>query len=460
MHRGVVITGAGVVAASGAGADRAWDALERAECVLGPIRSFDASGLPCRLAGEVDGLSARDYVPKAYRKATKVMARDTELAVAAAQLALLDAGLSSRGSGETTLAPTPAEAAAITPERTGCQIGAGLISAEIDELTAALSTSTEGGAFSARRWGSADGGEGAMNNLPPLWMLKYLPNMLACHVTIIHGAEGPSNTITCAESSGLLSLGESSRVIERGDADVCFSGGVESKVNPMGLIRLSKAGRVAGTGDGADARAFALPYDPASTGSLPGEGGAILMLECAERAAARDPGRVLARVAGFGAGHSAGAIFPGLFDADPGEAFVDTGLRRAVRAALADAGVGPDEVDAIVPGALGIPAADRGERNALAEVFGPRLAEIETITVTPILGNTVAGHGALLAAVGAMALRRQRLPARMHAGGGAAGLRVGPAPARDADLRTILVCTPSLGGQVGALVLTRFEGRV
>lgn len=462
MHRDVVITGIGIVSAAGVGADAAWRALEAGEVCLGPMSLLDASGFPCRLGGEVVALSARDFVPKSYRKATKVMARDTEIAVVAAQLALADAGLSSRGSGETAQATTGDGHRAISPVRTGCQIGAGLLSAEINELTGALATSTsqpapEGGVFDAKKWGGGEGGENAMGNLPPLWMLKYLPNMLSCHVTIIHGAEGPSNTITCAESSGLLCLGESSRVIERGDADACFSGGAESKINPLGLLRLTFAKRLAETGASTDAAEFAMPYAPESTGGLPSEGGAILMVESAENADGRS---VYAQIAGFGAGHTAAPIFPGVFD-EPADVSsrVDEGLRRAVRAAMDDAGVGPDEIDAIVPGALGVPLADAGELNALREVFGARLASIETITVSPSLGVSAAGHGAMLAAVGALAIKHQRLPARLHAGGTVPDdFRVGPRAAGDASLHTVLVCSPSLGGQVGALVLRRVGG--
>lgn len=461
MHRCVVITGLGVASAAGVGADEFWRALESGRSAIGPVRAFDASGFACRLAGEVEGLKARDYVPKSYRKATKVMARDTELAVAAAQLAVADAGLQSRGSGETSRATTDPESPGLDPERTGCQIGAGLLTAEINELTAALHTSRGENGFDTRKWGGAegvDGAEAAMNNLPPLWMLKYLPNMLACHVTIIHGAEGPSNTITCAEASGLLSLGESSRVIERGDADACFSGGVESKINPIGILRLTYEGRLAETGDSTDAADIVRPYDHTALGGVPGEGGAIFMVEEADRANERGPGRVYAEIAGFGAAHSAAPMFPGVFDDDPGDGYTDTGVQRAVTASLADAGVTPDEIDAIVPGALGVPVTDRGEMNALAAVFGPRLADIETITITPVVGLTAAGHSSLLAAAGALAIKHQRLPARLHRGEPHQTMRVGPVPARDAALRTVLVCTPSLGGQVGALVLSRYEG--
>lgn len=464
MQRDVVITGIGAVSAAGTGADALWQALDEGAVKTGPISALDASGFPCRLGGEVSDLKARDFVPKSYRKATKVMARDTELAVVAAQLAIADAGLSSRGSGETGSCATGDGAHAIVPERTGCQIGAGLLSAEVNELTAALATSTDDqGRFDLKQWGSgsAAGGDGAnaMGNLPPLWMLKYLPNMLACHVTIIHGAEGPSNTITCAESSGILCVGEASRVIERGDADVCFAGGAESKLNPLGLLRLTFAKRLADTGESSEASAFALPYAESSTGGLPGEGGAILMIESSAHARARSA-TIYAEVAGFGAGHSGVPIFPGVFDEDPGPTQTDAGLFRAIRAALDDAGVEPDEIDAIVPGALGVPSADAGEQNALRAVFGDRLAAIETITVAPNVGVATAGHGALLLAAGALAIRHQRLPARVHASGTGtepSPLRVGACASRDASLHTVLVCTPSLGGQVGAVVLRKSD---
>jgi len=458
MQRDVVITGVGAVSAAGLGADAAWRALESGEPCIGPMSLIDPAGFACRLAGEIDGLKARDYVPKSYRKATKVMARDTEIAVIAAQLAIADAGLGSRGSAQTGAAATPQEATQIVSGRTGCQIGAGLLSAELNELTGALATSTTEGDFDSKRWGGGDQGDSAMDNLPPLWMLKYLPNMLSCHVTIIHGAEGPSNTITCAESSGLLCLGETARVIERGDADACFSGGAESKLNPLGLLRLTFAKRLATTNDSTDPKAFALPYTAASTGGLPSEAGAILMVESAEHAGGRGA-QVYATISGFGAGHTASPIFPGVFDEEAGAGYVDTGIRRAVQAALDDAGVTPDEIDAIVPGALGVQAVDTGELNALREIFGPKLSEIETITVAPTLGVSAAGHGAMLAAMAAMAIHQQRLPARVHAGGEIPkDFRVGPRAAGDASLHTVLVCTPSLGGQVGALILRQAGG--
>ena len=116
-------------------------------------------------------------------------------------------------------------------------------------------------------------------------------------------------------------------------------------------------------------------------------------------------------------------------------------------------------VRAIRSRVMGREAVDTGELNALREIFGPKLSEIETITVAPTLGVSAAGHGAMLAAMAAMAIHQQRLPARVHAGGEIPkDFRVGPRAAGDASLHTVLVCTPSLGGQVGALILRQAGG--
>lgn len=455
-----MITGVGAVTPYGVGASTLWNGLVEGRPTLAPTTRLDANGFPCKLAGEVKDFSAKDYVPKHYRKAVKVMARDIEMAVAAAKVAVEDAGLTTR----MTLAEGQVGGTTYPSERVGCQIGAGLIAAEADELSAALVTARPAGAtieepgagFSLRMWGTAaapDGtvGSGGMNNLTPLWLLKYLPNMLACHVTIIHGCEGPSNTITCNEASGLLSLGESTRVIERDAADLCFSGGAESKINCMGILRLTYAGRLAETGAETDGSKVVRPYDAASPGMVPGEGAGILLLEEASAAAKRGA-KAYAQIAGFGAAHSdpAHCYANGSREIAPG---ADEGLQAAIESALDDAGVKPDEINAIVPHASGIPAMDAGEAGALRAVFGSRLASIPLVVVSPLIGESAAGNGAVLAAVGALCVRHQMIPARVNAGNCPRDLQAHAAPATKAALRHVLVCSSSFGGQNAAIVL-------
>lgn len=443
MSRRVVITGVGVVSAYGVGLEALWAGLASGKSALGPLRSFDASGFACAAGGEAEGVSAKDAVPKTYRKFVRVMARDTELAVVAAAHAVGDAGLTTRASAEGGESTYPSG-------RMGCHIGAGLMATELKELTSALATATdEDGVVGLDEWGSK-----GINNLQPLWLLKYLPNMLACHVTILHGCEGPSNTLTDAEASGLLSLGESARVIQRGDAEVCFSGSAESKLNPMGLLRMTRARRLAETDGSGDPASLVRPYDPGAPGQLLGEGGGILIIE--EAAAAADRGaRVYAEVLGFGAGQSGRGLDSMTLDGEAPE--VDDGLVGAIERALAEAGCGADEVDAIVPHAAGHVWMDSGEAGALREVFGDRLGVVPLVTLTPGIGECVAGAGGLQAAIGAACLAKGRLPGRIHAGKPADGFLAGAAPEREATLKRVLVCTTSLGGASAAIVLGRWE---
>jgi len=465
MARTVVITGVGVVSALGAGREALWRGLTEGRCGLAPITLFDPTGLPCTIAGEAkedDGslITAKNYVPKHYRKAVKVMARDIELAVAAAKLAVDDAGLVTRASfgesGELTVGDDPgATVGTYPPERMGCSIGAGLIAADAGEIAQAFDKArsadeNEAGGIDLRVWGNNEmgGGGGGMNHLTPLWLLKYLPNMLACHVTIIHGAQGPSNTITCGESSALLSIGESVRVIERGSADMCFSGGAESKLNLLGVFRQGQAGRLAKAGPDVDVRGLVRPFDESAGGMIMGEGGGILILELAERAKSRGA-KVYAEVAGFGAGQSAVAL-PGLEGVD--------GYRYAVQSALADAEINPGDIDAIVPLGLGESGCDAMEAEALFQVFGDRLESIPMVTLAPHMGNCHAGMGGVSAGVGAMLLSQQALPGRLGVSDRSRlrrGVRAHAEPGGPANLKHVLVCSASLGGQNAALVLRR-----
>jgi 3-oxoacyl-[acyl-carrier-protein] synthase II len=426
-----------------------WNGLCEGKVALGLGTNLDAAGFRSRLVGEVPEFRAQDFVPKSYRKAVKVMARDIELAVAAAKLAVEDAGLVTRG----MLEAAPDATQTYPSERMGCHIGAGLIAAETDEMCAAMATARSAPGsieLDMHKWGgsSQEGAAGTgMEQLTPLWLLKYLPNMLACHVTIVHGCEGPSNTITCAEASGLLCVGESTRVIERGAADLCFSGGLESKLNPMGMLRLDLAGFTAPTEAETDASRFARAYDPEARGCLLGEGGGVIILENEATARARGA-KIYAEVAGVGGGASDRAYAQGEDD---------EGMYNAVQNALDDAGIGADRIDAIVPLGSGIPALDRAEFGAMKRTFGDRLKDIPLVLVTPNVGMCVAGAGALQVAAGAGCLHQQKLPARVQAGRPRAGVQAGPAGVRSAALDYVLAFTGSLGGQNAAVVLKRHK---
>jgi 3-oxoacyl-[acyl-carrier-protein] synthase II len=440
QQRRVVITGTGPIAAPGLGIEAIWAALSEGRSGVGPCSIFDASGFSCPFVAQLppDRFDVKQVVPKSYRKATKVMSRDIELAVGAAHEAVRSAGL-------VTKAQEPADGKVTVPaHRMGCHIGAGLIAAEENELTAALATSrTAEGAFDIGAWGVT-----GMQNLTPLWMLKYLPNMLACHVTICHDCQGPSNTITCGEASALLSIGESMRVIGRGAADACLSGGAESKVNLMAILRQQFAGRLAKAAAGDDPAKVVRPFARDAIGGVAGEGGGILVLEAAETAQARGA-TLLAELAGFAATQS---FCPDTVGADPSRD--GEGISDAMLACLQDAGMTPAEIDAVVPFGCGAAALDAAEAAAIRRVFGDRAATLPLVTLAPLIGNCGAGFGAVAAAVAVQCLRQGMLPARVN-GDASLGVDAGPVAARKADVKSILVCTPSLGGQNAAIVLRR-----
>ncbi|MSR44014.1 MAG: hypothetical protein EXS15_01460 [Phycisphaerales bacterium] len=439
--RRVIITGNGPVSGFGVGMEPLWKGLCAGESAIRPITSFDPSGFISTAAAMVtpEQLDIRTIVPKNYRKATKVMARDIEIAVAAAASAVHSARLTTRGTAE-GVTPT------IAPQRVGCHIGAGLIPADSDELASAmLSCRDAQGGFDPGEWGRT-----GMANLTPLWLLKYLPNMLACHVTIIHDCQGPSNTLTCAEASGGLSIGESMRVIRRGDADACLSGGAESKVNYMGLLRQTFAHRLAPVPTGADGCAAVRPFDDAAQGTVLGEGGGILITEAFESAHARGA-HAIAELVGFAARQCSCIDTVGVDLCG-----ADEDIACAIEAALHDGAVRADEIDAIVPFGSGIPNVDAAEAKALRAIFGDRTSTIPLITLAPQIGICGAGTSALSVSVAAQCLLMQQLPARLSTVS-SAQLQVDAVArsSRHHALGTILVTTTGMGGQSVALVLRR-----
>jgi 3-oxoacyl-[acyl-carrier-protein] synthase II len=418
MNRQVGITGIGPVTAFGLGIEPLWSALEAGETGIRRLEAFDGSAWDCPFGGELpaDAFSIRKIVPRHYRKATKVMSRDIELAVGAALMAVLDAGLTTAGAGEGE--PT------IAPDRVGCHIGAGLICADVNELAAALITSdTDGGGFSLNHWGRA-----GMENLTPLWLLKYLPNMLACHVTIVHDCQGPSNTITCWESSAPLSMAESMRVIQRGAADACLTGGVESRLNVLATLRQQCAGRLTTASESDDPATLVRPYASDASGTVLGEGGGILVIEAVDHAKAR--------------GASIKAVISGLActQSIDEHTLVDASaesLADAITLALKQADMSADDIDAVVPMGLGIPGIDKPEVEAIRTVLGERGADLPRVLITPATGNCCAGQGAVQLAVAAKAIDAQRLPGT------------------DTTVNHILVLTASQGGQNTATILSR-----
>ena len=434
-ERRVVITGLGVATPAGLGIEAFWQNLLAGRQCVGEIALFDASSFPSCIAGEIPDFSARQFVPKSYRKSVKVMARDIELAVAAADLAFRDSGITTRG--------IDPENVDIESKRLGCNIGAGLIFTDLDELGAAVNTAAPGGDFDMKRWGN----EG-LDNLTPLWLLKYLPNMLSCHVTIIHGAEGPSNTITCGDASGQLSVNEAARTIARGAADVVIAGGAESKLNPMGLLRQRLLRRLCVSRNDSPASACR-PFDADHDGTIVGEGGGLLILEDLGHATARGA-TIYAELVGCGAACSPAGI--DVTDATAGS------LDLAVTNALGDAGVEASDVDMIVAHGTAVPDEDRCEADAWRAAMGDAAATTPAVTLTGAMGAMFAGAGGVELATAAMALHTQTVPPTVNYETPAEGCAMNFASApRSAELTYAVSGAFAIGGQSGACLLKRYE---
>jgi 3-oxoacyl-[acyl-carrier-protein] synthase II len=429
--RRVAITGIGLISPIGIGKDAFWTNLLAGQVGVRRIAAFDPAGFPCQIGGEIPVYKIGDYVPKSYRKATKVMARDIELAVVAADDAFKDSGLKSRAYTES---PT------IDGTRFGCNIGAGLINTDLAELTNAFHIARDGNGLDLRQWGTA-----GMNQLTPLWLLKYLPNMLACHVTIIHGLKGPSNTITCADASSHLAIGEAFRTIQRGDADLAICGGAETKVSPMGLLRQCLLKRLTESSNDTPDQAVR-PFDSEATGSAVGEGGGLFILEELDHARARGA-RMYAELVGFGASQDTHSITA----PDP----TGRAVAKAVTNALADAKLPPDAVDCLIPNGLGIPTHDRAELAGLQTAFGSALSKIPFSGIKAQIGNLAAGSG-VDAATAVLALHHDTIPPAINTRRPLDGAVLNAAPdPRNHPVSVSVSTVYSLGGQNAALVFRK-----
>lgn len=424
----VVVTGIGIVSPLGIGAQVFYDRLLAGDVGIGPITSFDAGGFDSQLGGEVPAYKINDFVPKSYRKATKVMARDIELAVIAADEAFKDAGLKSKAYAD------PAE---IDGLRFGCNIGAGLISADLNELTSAMNAARDGDKLDLAKWGT----EG-MQQLTPLWLLKYLPNMLACHVTIIHGLMGPSNTITCDAASSHLAIGEAFRTIQRGKADYAICGGAESRLNPMGLMRQQLLGRLNTTANDDPTHAVR-PFAGDAAGTVVGEGGGLLILEEYEHAKARGA-TIYAEVAGFAASQDVYAVT----ETDPS----GYSYGKALENALKDAKLTPADVDLLIPNGTGIAKADAAELKGFNKAFGDRASTVPIAPIKSQIGNLAAGCG-VDAAAAVLSVRHSKIPPALNTPATSNGQKLNVSPiAREGTIKVAVSSVASLGGQNAALV--------
>lgn len=371
----IVVTGVGVVCPLGIGRAAVSESLAAGRGGIRPVRDFDVTGLRAKVAGLIEGFDPQQYVRP--RKSLKVMARESQITLAAAELARTDAQL---------------PAAGVDPERFGVVCGAEVIRNPLEDVAEPFRGSMEEGEYSFSRWG-----EGGIRACFPLVMLKLLPNMPACHVSIAHDARGPNNTLCMREASGLSALNEARLALERGWADVMLAGAVSSRVNPYDLLRYQLGEELSACDDPDRA---CRPFDVDRDGQVLGEGAALLTLERGDFAARRGA-TVLAELRGFGAACEPVA---------PGGTIGGAAVRAAVERALADAQLSPADVGFISAHGLATRAGDAAEARALGAV----LPDCPVFAPKSYFGNLGGACGAVEAAVAVLALVAGSVPPTLH----------------------------------------------
>ncbi len=431
-----VITGLGAVSPLGLTSIEMFSALKAGRCGIGKITAFDPVGFNCKIAGQCPDFKVGQFLPKTYRKAAKLMSRDIALAVVAAYEAVANSGL-------VTKAIDP-EKVNVDPARIGINLGAGLISCDLVELAPAVAQSITEGKFDIRKWGKV-----GLELVTPLWLLKYLPNMLACHIGIIHDIQGPSNTITCAEASALLAIAEACSFIQRGACDIVLAGGAEAKVNPIVMIRQCLTGRA--TTEGNDSPETACrPFDADAAGSVFGEAAGIITIENREHAEKRGA-KIYAEIAGTGQSNSPNKAFEHI---EPD----GWGIAIAIENALSDAGIEPADLDLLIPHGTAIPADDLAEAKAIEKVLGDAINDVPVWPTKSMLSNTGAAGGALDVIAAAFAVTEGIIPASKNcvkkADGCNLNIVTGPI---EKEIKYALCCSYTYGGQTAAVILKKMD---
>jgi 3-oxoacyl-[acyl-carrier-protein] synthase II len=412
----VVITGIGLVTPVGVGTVEPWHALLAGESGIGPITRFDASRFRARIAGEVKGWDGARWIEK---KRLKEMDRFTEFALGAASLAVTDASL---------------ELAEAERPHAGCIVGVGL-----------------GGLPALERTKETLVAKGP-EKVSPYTIPAIISNLAAGQVSIAHHLEGPSYCTTSACSSGAHAIGEASQWIRLGKADVMLAGGAEATISPVGIAGFEAMYALSRRND--DPRRASRPFDKGRDGFVCGEGAAILVLESLTRARRRGA-RIYAELTGYGASSDAHHITQPLPN--------HLGAQRAMRMALADAGVPTDAVDYVNAHGTSTPAGDVEESRAIAQVFGARATDKDlwVSSTKSMMGHLLGAAGAVETAICALAIAKESVPPTINLDDPdpECTLDYVPNTARRRVVRHAMNNSFGFGGTNCALLLSRLDAR-
>ena len=415
MSRRVVVTGVGLICPVGIGTEETWSAIRAGKTGIHRITAFDPEGFNCQIAGEVRGFDPLDYLD---RKDVRKVGRFIVFAIAASEMAIRFSRLE------------------ITPEnaeRVGVYIGSGIGGFEIIEREHKNLLAKGPGRIS------------------PFFIPATIINLASGHVSIRTGAKGPNSATATACTTSAHSIGDSFKIIQRGDADAMICGGAEAAITPMGIGGFAAMRALSQRND--DPERASRPWDKDRDGFVVGEGAGILILEELEHA--RDRGApILAEIVGYGMSGDAFHITAPAEDGD--------GAIRVMRNAMRDAGVGPDEIDYINAHGTSTPAGDRVEALAVAKCFGEHARKVAVSSTKSMTGHLLGGAGGLEAGLTVLAIRDQIAPPTMNYETPdpeiePLGLDFVPNQPRPMRIRYALSNSFGFGGTNGCLIFKRYE---
>jgi 3-oxoacyl-[acyl-carrier-protein] synthase II len=364
-RRRVVVTGLGLISPVGNTVSDGWANVTAGRSGIAGITRFDASSFACKFAGEVKGFKVEDYLPA---KDARHMDTFIHFGLAASIQAVRDAGL-----------PTNDALNEEQAERIGCMVGSGIGGLPMIEETHAEYVSR-----GARR-------------ISPFFVPASIINMISGHVSITFGFQGPNLAIVTACTTGLHCIGQAGRLIEYGDADVMIAGGAESCVSPLGIGGFAAARALSTRND--DPAGASRPWDKDRDGFVLGEGAGVLVLEEYEHARRRGA-KMYAELTGFGMGADAYHVTAPNVD----------GPKRAMRAALRNAGINADQVQYLNAHGTSTPLGDLNETNAIKLAFGEHAKHMVVNSTKSMTGHLLGGAGGIESVFTALAVHHQMSP--------------------------------------------------
>lgn len=412
MRRRVVVTGVGLICALGIGTEEVWEKLLAGTAGVGPITQFDASAFDCRIAAEIRDFDPLNWIPK---KELKKMGRFIQIAMAAADFAL----------GMAALEITPSIADSV-----GVYIASGIGGFDVIER---------------EHMKLLQGGPGRIS---PFFIPAAIINLASGVISIRYGARGPNSATATACSASAHAVGDSARLIERGDAEVMICGGTEAAITPMGIGGFAAMKALSTRND--QPACASRPFDAERDGFVVGEGAGILVIESLDHAQKRNA-PILAELVGYGMSGDANHITQPAEDGN--------GAYRVMQAAIRDAGVEAKQVGYVNAHGTSTPLGDAIETLALKRVFGEHAKKMAVSSTKSMTGHLLGGAGGLEAGVSVLALRDQKLPPTINYAhpDPACDLDYVPNRARSADVEYALSNSFGFGGTNAALLFKRWH---